>query len=89
MSVGPFREIVMAHKLKTCKIEICGRAFALRQSIRVSASGSQPLYRKDTETLYHAFMYQLVSLLSGIYPVLAMHSLLATIICCGIFIGIN
>ena len=26
------------------------------------------LYRKDTEHLYHAFVYSLVILLSGIYP---------------------
>ena len=35
-------------------------------------------YRKDIELLYHAFMYSPVSLLSGIYPVPAMHSLLVT-----------
>ena len=32
-------------------------------------------YRKDTEPLYHTFMY---SLLSAIYPLPAMHSLLVT-----------
>ena len=36
-------------------------------------------YRKDTEPFYHSFMYSLVSLLSGIYPFYAMHSLLVTI----------
>ena len=36
------------------------------------------LYRKDTEPLYHSFMYSLISLLSGIYPLPAMHSLLVT-----------
>ena len=35
-------------------------------------------YCKDTEPLYHSFMYSLVSLLSGIFPFLAMHSLLVT-----------
>ena len=35
-------------------------------------------YRKDTEPLYNYFMYSLVSLLSGIYPLPAMHSLLVT-----------
>ena len=35
-------------------------------------------YHKDTEPLYHSFMYSLVSLLSGIYPLPAMHSLLVT-----------
>ena len=35
-------------------------------------------YRKDTEPLYHSFMYSLVSLLSSIYPLPAMHSLLVT-----------
>ena len=29
-------------------------------------------YRKDTETLYHAFMHSLISLLSSIYPFLTM-----------------
>ena len=36
-------------------------------------------YRKDTEILYHSFMHSLVSLLSAIYPLPAMHSLLVTI----------
>ena len=36
-------------------------------------------YRKDTEPLFHSFMYTLVSILSGIYPLPAMHSLLATV----------
>ena len=36
-------------------------------------------YRKDTEHLYNCFMYSLVSLLSGIYPLPAMHSLLVTL----------
>ena len=36
-------------------------------------------YRKDTEHLYHAFMYSLVThFFSSIYPVPAMHSLLVT-----------
>ena len=38
------------------------------------------IYRKDTEHLYHAFVYSLVILLSGIYPFNAMLSLLVTII---------
>ena len=36
-------------------------------------------YRKDTEPLYHAFMYSPVSLLSVIYPLPAMLSLLVTL----------
>ena len=36
-------------------------------------------YHIDTEPLYHAFMYSLVSLHSGIYPLPAIHSLLVTI----------
>ena len=36
-------------------------------------------YHKDTEPLYHSFMYSLVSLLSGIYPLRAMHPLLVTL----------
>ena len=36
-------------------------------------------YRKDTEPLYHSFMYSLVTLLSGIYPLPAMLSLLVTL----------
>ena len=35
----------------------------------------QHFYHEDTEHLYHAFMY---SLLSSVYPVPAMHSLLVT-----------
>ena len=35
-------------------------------------------YRKDTEHLYHAFVYSPVSILSGIYPLPAMHLLLVT-----------
>ena len=33
-----------------------------------------PLYRKDTEHLYHFFMYSLVTLLSGIYPLHACYN---------------
>ena len=40
-------------------------------------------YRKDTEPLYPSFMYSLVSLLSSIYPLPAMHALLVTL-CDGI-----
>ena len=47
--------------------------------------GSWGYYRKDTEPFYHSFMYSLISLLSGIYPFLAMNSLLVTII----FINLN
>ena len=36
-------------------------------------------YRKDTESLYHSFMYSLISLLSSIYPLSAMPSLLVTL----------
>ena len=36
-------------------------------------------YHKDTEPLYHSFMYSLESLLSSIYPLPAMHSLLVTL----------
>ena len=37
-------------------------------------------YGKNTELLCHSFMNSLVSLLLGLYPVLAMHSLLVTIV---------
>ena len=37
-------------------------------------------YRKDTEPLYHSFMYNLVSIISSIYPLPAMDSLLVTIL---------
>ena len=37
-------------------------------------------YRKDTEPLYHAFMYSLIILLSSIYPFTQGLSLLVTII---------
>ena len=36
-------------------------------------------YCIDTEPLYHAFLYSPVSLLSIIYPLPAMHSLLVTL----------
>ena len=36
-------------------------------------------YRKDIEPLYHSFMYSLVSLLSGLYSLPTMHSLLVTL----------
>ena len=36
--------------------------------------GGGLMYRKDTEPLYHSFMYSLESLLFGIYPLPAMHS---------------
>ena len=50
-------------------------------SVNRMASEYQTRYRKDTEHLYHAFMYSIVILLSGIYPFYAMLSLLVTIIC--------
>ena len=37
------------------------------------------LNHKATEPLYHTFMYSFVSLLSGIYPISAIHSLLVTL----------
>ena len=37
------------------------------------------MYHKDTEPLYHSFMYSLISLLSGVYSLPAMHSLLVTL----------
>ena len=46
-------------------------------------------YRNDTEPLYHPFMYSLVSLLSGIYPLPAMHSLLVTLYVTEHLIGIK
>ena len=46
-------------------------------------------YHKDTEPLYHSFMYSLVSLLSGIYPLPAMHSLLVTLHVMKYLKGIN
>ena len=44
----------------------------------------KPNYLKDTEPLYDSFLY---SLCPGIYPFLAMHSLLVSIICCEILNG--
>ena len=44
---------------------------------------------KDTNPLYHTFMCSLVSLLSRIYPFLAKHSLVVTIIGTIYLIGIN
>ena len=38
------------------------------------------MYRKDTEPLYHAFMYSPIILLSSIYPFTQCLSLLVTII---------
>ena len=38
-------------------------------------------YRKDTEHLYHAFVYSLIILLSSIYPFTQCLSLLVTIVC--------
>ena len=46
-------------------------------------------YRKDTEPLYHSFMYSLVSLLSGIYPLPAMQSLLVTYQLLTIYQGVH
>ena len=52
------------------------------RSLTRGGEGSEKTkYRKDTEHLYHAFMYSIVILLSGIYPFYAMLSLLVTIIC--------
>ena len=45
--------------------------------------------RKDTEPLYHYLMYSLVSLLSGIYPLPAMHSLLVALYVTEYLTGIN
>ena len=46
-------------------------------------------YRKDTEPLYHSLMYSFVSLLSSIYPLPAMHSLLFTLYVMEYLISIN
>ena len=47
------------------------------------------MYCKDTEPLHCSFMYSLVSLLSGIYPLPAMHSLLVKLYLTKYLIGIN
>ena len=44
------------------------------------AEAAQVTYRKDTEPLYHAFMYSPIILLSSIYPFTQCLALLATII---------
>ena len=43
---------------------------------------------KDTEPSYNSYMYSLVSLLSSIYPLPAMHSLLVTLYVTEDLIGI-
>ena len=43
--------------------------------------GQNTQYHKDTEPLYHAFMYSTIILLSSIYPFMQCLSLLVTIIC--------
>ena len=48
------------------------------QEILDKESDHSTTYHKDTEPLYHAFMYSPVSLFSGIYSLPAMHSLLVT-----------
>ena len=53
----------------------------LKKDLKVEWPIKCSKYRKDTEHLYHAFMYSIVILLSGIYPFYAMLSLLVTIIC--------
>ena len=47
------------------------------------------VYLKDTEPLYHSFMYSPVSLLSSIYPLPKMDSLLVSLYVMGYLIGIN
>ena len=49
----------------------------------------QKYFCKDTETLNHYFMYSLVSILCGIDPLPAMHSLVVTLYVMEYLIGIN
>ena len=49
--------------------------------VKIHSINQTLLYRKDTEPFYHAFMYSILLLLSGIYPFTQWHSLLITIIC--------
>ena len=44
-----------------------------------NSTNQQYIYRKDIEHFYHSFVYSSVSLLSGIYPLPAMYSLLVTL----------
>ena len=46
---------------------------SLKTDYRVLSDNEGESYSKDTEPLYLSFMYSLVSLLSGIFPFLAMH----------------
>ena len=45
----------------------------LGRQLKMAAFSNQSVYHKDTEPLYNSFMHSLVSLLSGIYPLPAMH----------------
>ena len=57
--------------------------------MKISAIPIKLFCRKDTEPLYHSFMYSLVSLLSRIYPLPAMHSLIVTLYVMEYLISIN
>ena len=55
------------------------RTFWIMLFLNLNIVRSCGCYCKDTEPIYHFFMYSIVSLLSGIYSLPAMHSLLVTL----------
>ena len=59
-----------------------GKTGFLSVSAQTDSASTQSKYHKDTETLYHSFMYSLVSILSGIYLLPATHPLLVTLLQC-------
>ena len=68
--------------LKNLPVELHHKFYVLPQQdkelIQFQTPGSPTFcfYCKDIKPSYHSFMYSLVSLLSGIYPLPTMHSLL-------------
>ena len=67
--------VILQHAY-TQVLNIVVRFFSILWHPVVLGANNYTLYRKDTEPLYHPFIY---SLLSGIYPFYAMHSSLVTI----------
>ena len=66
------------HTLHASPPLISPRHFPGKPGLAQTKSVCLSYYRKDTEHLYHDFVYSPISLLPSIYPLPAVHSLLVT-----------
>ena len=76
-ALTPLLQSVSSSRIVQLLMNLASHVSVALQTARERQVG---FYRKDTEPLYHAFMYSPIILLSSIYPFMQCLSLLVTII---------